>query len=919
MPSVTHDGRSFMIDGRRVWLVSGRVPYARLPRDQWAERIFQAKQAGLNTIETPVFWNRHEPRPGKFDFTGDNDLRHFVDLIGKAGMYCILGLGPFIDSAWDFGGLPAWLREKDGVALRTVGGPFLEATSRFITAVADQIRGWQVTSPGTGGPILLLQCESEWTCGHEELATQYLGELTRYIREAGLSVPIINSNNLWQGVEGQIDGWAGNTNLLATMRQLAAVRPTQPRMVIDLALARPNAWGRPADPPLDPATVQRKLAEVLAGGGQFNLTTFCGGTNFGFSGGRLADGPGAFVTASADHGALIDAAGRPTAAYGMVRRLAMAASRFGRVFSNLDPSYQPITVQPGDAGGEPVKKGRSELAQPPAVLHAYGPQGGVAFVFADANGADKRPVGLLMPDGSSIQVPFGEQTVAWCFFNVNVSARGRLDYSNLCALGTVGQVLVCFGPPGSVAMLSINGSPMEAVVPSDLSAAVVEHEGVTVVLVNERGADTTFFTEDAVYVGVESVAADGSATPLAGAKAVRIAADGTSKPLAAAHSGRSRSNHDKPSIGPWSVAHMDEYVDGTSARYAKINGPEDLTRLGSPSGYGWYRVSFKGDGARKAHLALPFAGDRLHLFLDGKPQSVAGVGPGATLEPTLQLRKGPQQLVVLAENLGRFSGGANLGEGKGLYGDVLEVSAIKLGKPKLVGGAPLDVLGFRAPLWEMSEGDATSPQRLTWTLAHRRKSPILVQIPSPPSSGLLVLNDKPIAYLDRSGPQQVYIPEDQLARGNNTVQIALVGNPDIEEEIEELSSTVRFFVVEGSITADAEMSYAKWEQPAATMFAPAKGNAKSHAPIWWRTTVSVARADQPLFLELPGMTKGQVYVNGRHLCRYFVATADGKAVPGQDRYVVPPSWLKVGEPNDLVLFDEHGGNAAKVRLTADRA
>lgn len=914
MPSVTHDGRSFMIDGRRVWLVSGRVPYARLARDQWADRIHQARLAGLNTIETPVFWNRHESRPGKFDFTGDNDLRHFVDLVGKAGMYCILGLGPFIDSAWDFGGLPAWLREKDGVALRTVGGPFLEASSRFITAVADQVRGWQVTSPGAGGPILLLQCESEWTCGHETLATQYLGELTRYIREAGLSVPIINSNNLWQGVEGQIDGWSGSANLLATMRQLAAVRPNQPRMVIDLALARPQTWGREAGPGLDGAAVQRKLAEVLAGGGQFNLSTFCGGTNFGFSGGRLADAPGAFATAGADHGSLVDSAGRQTAAYGMVRRLATAASRFGRVFSNLDPAYQPITVQPGEAGIGPAKKGKAEAAQPLAVLHAFGPQGGVAFVFADATGADKRPVGLLMPDGSSIQVPFGEQSVAWCFFNVNVSARGRLDYSNLCALGAVGQVLVCFGPAGSVAMLSINGSPMEAIVPSDLSAAVVEHEGVTVVLVNERGADATFLNDDAVYVGVESVGPDGQAAPLAGAKAVRIGADGKSKPLGAGHAGRSRAGQDKPSVGAWSVAHVDDYVDGTSARYAAIDGPADLTRLGSPSGYGWYRVSFKGDGARKAHLALPFAGDRMHLFMDGKPLGVAGVGPGSTLEPSLQMRKGQQQLVVLAENLGRFSGGASLGEGKGLFGDVLEVSPIKAGKAKLAAGAPIDVLGFRAPLWEISEGDATSPERLTWTLAHRRKSAVVVQVPSPPSGALLVLNDKPIAYLDRSGPQQVYIAEEQLTRGNNVVQLALVGNPDIEEELEELATSVHFFDVEGSITAGAEMSYAKWEQPGPTMFAPAKGNAKGHTPAWWRAPLSVDRTDQPLFLELPGMTKGQVYINGRHLCRYFVATGDGRAVPGQERYAVPPSWLKPGEPNDLVLFDEHGGNPAKVRL-----
>jgi len=56
-------------------------------------------------------------------------------------------------------------------------------------------------------------------------------------------------------------------------------------------------------------------------------------------------------------------------------------------------------------------------------------------------------VTLLLQDGSSIAVPSGDQTVAWCLFNVNISARGRLDYSNLSALGSVGQTLVCSAQP----------------------------------------------------------------------------------------------------------------------------------------------------------------------------------------------------------------------------------------------------------------------------------------------------------------------------------------------------------------------------------------------------------------------------------------------------------------------------------------
>ncbi len=65
------------------------------------------------------------------------------------------------------------------------------------------------------------------------------------------------------------------------------------------------------------------------------------------------------------------------------------------------------------------------------------------------------------------------------------------------------------------------------------------------------------------------------------------------------------------------------------------------------------------------------------------------------------------------------------------------------------------------------------------------------------------------------------------------------------------------------------------------------------------------------------MTKGQVFVNGRHLARYFVATPDGKSVGPQSRWFVPASWIKPGVDNEVVIFDEHGGNPSKSRAVFD--
>jgi len=62
---VSYDRRSLMIDGRREIFFSGSIHYPRSPPDMWPELIAKAKEGGLNTIETYVFWNIHEPEKGQ--------------------------------------------------------------------------------------------------------------------------------------------------------------------------------------------------------------------------------------------------------------------------------------------------------------------------------------------------------------------------------------------------------------------------------------------------------------------------------------------------------------------------------------------------------------------------------------------------------------------------------------------------------------------------------------------------------------------------------------------------------------------------------------------------------------------------------------------------------------------------------------
>ncbi|WP_431214232.1 beta-galactosidase [Puia sp. P3] len=89
------DSKGFFIHGRRTFLVSAGIEYARVPRGLWEDRLLRLQRAGFNCVEVYVFWNFHEPAGGKFEFGGDKDLGEFLRLVARMGMYAIVRVGPY--------------------------------------------------------------------------------------------------------------------------------------------------------------------------------------------------------------------------------------------------------------------------------------------------------------------------------------------------------------------------------------------------------------------------------------------------------------------------------------------------------------------------------------------------------------------------------------------------------------------------------------------------------------------------------------------------------------------------------------------------------------------------------------------------------------------------------------------------------
>ena len=102
---LTHDQHSFLGDGRRQFLICGEIHYARAPRAEWDGILDRSLECGINTIASYVFWNWHEPQRDVYDFSGDRDLGHFLDLCGARGLNVFLRLGPYCCAEWNHGGI----------------------------------------------------------------------------------------------------------------------------------------------------------------------------------------------------------------------------------------------------------------------------------------------------------------------------------------------------------------------------------------------------------------------------------------------------------------------------------------------------------------------------------------------------------------------------------------------------------------------------------------------------------------------------------------------------------------------------------------------------------------------------------------------------------------------------------------------
>jgi beta-galactosidase len=184
--SFTVAGKKFVFDGQPYQIISGEMHYPRVPRAYWRDRFRKARAMGLNTITTYVFWNLHEPRPGVYDFSGQNDIAEYIREAQKEGLNVIVRPGPYVCAEWELGGYPSWLLKDHSLVLRSQDAKYTAAVERWFTRLAKEITPLLLRN---GGPIIAVQVENEYGSFGDDHA--YMGALKKLLLQTGMAPEVL--------------------------------------------------------------------------------------------------------------------------------------------------------------------------------------------------------------------------------------------------------------------------------------------------------------------------------------------------------------------------------------------------------------------------------------------------------------------------------------------------------------------------------------------------------------------------------------------------------------------------------------------------------------------------------------------------------------------------------------------------------
>lgn len=335
----------FLLDDKPFQMISGEMHCARIPPEYWRDRMKMAKAMGLNTIGTYVFWNAHEPMPGQYDFSGNNDIAGFIKAAQDEGLWVVLRPSPYACAEWEFGGYPWWLLKDSTVTVRSKDPRFVAAYTNYIQQLSQQITPLLVTN---GGNILMVQIENEY--GSYDDDKSYMDLNRKLFREAGFDGVLFTCDGADKMGNGYLPGYLPTVNGLDDVTEVKKLirqyhNGKGPYYIAEWYPGWFDNWGKPhAKTNADREAA--RLDAVLGAGISINMYMFHGGTTRGFMNGANMNinDPYSPQVSSYDYGAPLDESGNPTEKYFKFREVIAKHLPAGVTLPPVPEKKKTITI-----------------------------------------------------------------------------------------------------------------------------------------------------------------------------------------------------------------------------------------------------------------------------------------------------------------------------------------------------------------------------------------------------------------------------------------------------------------------------------------------------------------------------------------------------------------------------------------------
>ncbi|MET4004445.1 beta-galactosidase [Arthrobacter sp. UYCu511] len=326
-PALSYSARLLFKYGQPHRIIAGAIHYFRIHPEQWQDRIDRLVAMGINTLDTYVAWNFHQPYEDVApDFTGWKDLAKFITLAGESGLDVIVRPGPYICAEWDNGGFPSWAVSDPEMVLRSSDPLFTGVVEKWFDQLLPIIEPLQACH---GGPVVAVQIENEYGSYGDD--KEYLRWNRKALLDRGITEILFTADG---GTDYYLDGgslpdtWATAT-LGSRGEEADAVwqrrRPGEPFFNVEFWNGWFDHWGEDHHTRggVDAAAEAKKILDL---DGSICLYMAHGGTNFGLTSGANHDGAIQPTVTSYDSDAPIAEDGRLTEKFYAMREAFFAAS-----------------------------------------------------------------------------------------------------------------------------------------------------------------------------------------------------------------------------------------------------------------------------------------------------------------------------------------------------------------------------------------------------------------------------------------------------------------------------------------------------------------------------------------------------------------------------------------------------------------